>query len=145
MFIVRTSWPLYHHLKWEKGSSRPLTKKFLDTREIGFLDKELLHSNQRDLNPCLYVLKFYLTSSLLFILVKRRKRRTIRKSIVVVSCNWYGWFRYDQTLFEDETKNRMMETKELFDWVLKQKCFEVPFSILPCHDFISYYPLKFPN
>ncbi|THG00349.1 hypothetical protein TEA_022800 [Camellia sinensis var. sinensis] len=32
--------------------------------------------------------------------------------------------RYDQTLFEDESKNRMMETKELFDWVLKQPCFE---------------------
>ncbi|XP_028556626.1 guanine nucleotide-binding protein alpha-2 subunit isoform X1 [Dendrobium catenatum] len=31
---------------------------------------------------------------------------------------------YDQTLYEDETKNRMMETKELFDWVLKQACFE---------------------
>lgn len=31
---------------------------------------------------------------------------------------------YDQTLFEDETKNRMMETKELFDWVLQQPCFE---------------------
>ncbi|GKV00040.1 hypothetical protein SLEP1_g12800 [Rubroshorea leprosula] len=31
---------------------------------------------------------------------------------------------YDQTLFEDEHKNRMMETKELFDWVLKQPCFE---------------------
>ncbi|PAN51296.1 hypothetical protein PAHAL_9G583900 [Panicum hallii] len=31
---------------------------------------------------------------------------------------------YDQVLFEDETKNRMMETKELFDWVLKQRCFE---------------------
>ncbi|GLT25644.1 hypothetical protein SLA2020_007620 [Shorea laevis] len=31
---------------------------------------------------------------------------------------------YDQTLFEDELKNRMMETKELFDWVLKQPCFE---------------------
>lgn len=31
---------------------------------------------------------------------------------------------YDQTLFEDDTKNRMMETKELFDWVLKQECFE---------------------
>ncbi|KAJ6799422.1 guanine nucleotide-binding protein alpha-1 subunit isoform X1 [Iris pallida] len=31
---------------------------------------------------------------------------------------------YNQTLFEDETKNRMMETKELFDWVLKQACFE---------------------
>ncbi|CAL5421881.1 unnamed protein product [Camellia sinensis] len=31
---------------------------------------------------------------------------------------------YDQTLFEDESKNRMMETKELFDWVLKQPCFE---------------------
>lgn len=31
---------------------------------------------------------------------------------------------YDQTLFEDETKNRIMETKELFDWVLKQACFE---------------------
>lgn len=31
---------------------------------------------------------------------------------------------YDQKLFEDETKNRMMETKELFDWVLKQACFE---------------------
>ncbi|KAM3197034.1 hypothetical protein ACQJBY_072610 [Aegilops geniculata] len=31
---------------------------------------------------------------------------------------------YDQLLFEDETQNRMMETKELFDWVLKQTCFE---------------------
>lgn len=31
---------------------------------------------------------------------------------------------YDQTLFEDETKNRMMETKDLFEWVLKQTCFE---------------------
>lgn len=31
---------------------------------------------------------------------------------------------YDQTLFEDENKNRMIETKELFDWVLKQPCFE---------------------
>ncbi|GJN08901.1 hypothetical protein PR202_ga26861 [Eleusine coracana subsp. coracana] len=34
---------------------------------------------------------------------------------------------YDQMLFEDETKNRMMETKELFDWVLKQRCFEISF------------------
>ncbi|KAK6119606.1 hypothetical protein DH2020_046629 [Rehmannia glutinosa] len=33
-------------------------------------------------------------------------------------------FRYDQTLFEDDNKNRMMETKELFEWVLKQPCFE---------------------
>ncbi|XP_042492468.1 guanine nucleotide-binding protein alpha-1 subunit [Macadamia integrifolia] len=31
---------------------------------------------------------------------------------------------YDQMLFEDENRNRMMETKELFDWVLKQPCFE---------------------
>ncbi|XP_047250170.1 guanine nucleotide-binding protein alpha-1 subunit isoform X3 [Capsicum annuum] len=31
---------------------------------------------------------------------------------------------YDQTLFEEERKNRMMETKELFEWVLKQPCFE---------------------
>ncbi|XP_027081700.1 guanine nucleotide-binding protein alpha-1 subunit-like [Coffea arabica] len=31
---------------------------------------------------------------------------------------------YDQTLFEDENKNRMMETRELFEWVLKQPCFE---------------------
>lgn len=31
---------------------------------------------------------------------------------------------YDQTLFEDENKNRMMETKELFEWVLEQPCFE---------------------
>ncbi|KAG0452818.1 hypothetical protein HPP92_025482 [Vanilla planifolia] len=31
---------------------------------------------------------------------------------------------YDQTLLEDETKNRMMETKKLFIWVLKQTCFE---------------------
>uniref|UniRef100_M8C477 Guanine nucleotide-binding protein alpha subunit n=1 Tax=Aegilops tauschii TaxID=37682 RepID=M8C477_AEGTA len=31
---------------------------------------------------------------------------------------------YDQLLFEDETQNRMMETKELLDWVLKQRCFE---------------------
>ncbi|XP_022750039.1 guanine nucleotide-binding protein alpha-1 subunit-like [Durio zibethinus] len=29
---------------------------------------------------------------------------------------------YDQ--IEDEQKNRMMESKELFDWVLKQPCFE---------------------
>ncbi|KAF7830407.1 guanine nucleotide-binding protein alpha-2 subunit isoform X1 [Senna tora] len=33
-------------------------------------------------------------------------------------------YGYDQTLFEDENKNRMMETKELFEWVLKQPCFE---------------------
>ncbi|EYU20283.1 hypothetical protein MIMGU_mgv1a007908mg [Erythranthe guttata] len=32
---------------------------------------------------------------------------------------------YDQTLFEDDNKNRMMETKELLEWVLKQPCFEV--------------------
>ncbi|XP_057845954.1 guanine nucleotide-binding protein alpha-1 subunit isoform X2 [Cryptomeria japonica] len=31
---------------------------------------------------------------------------------------------YDQILFEDETRNRMIETKELFDWVLKQPWFE---------------------
>ncbi|CAN6465778.1 unnamed protein product [Victoria cruziana] len=31
---------------------------------------------------------------------------------------------YDQVLFEDESKNRIMETKGLFDWVLKQQCFE---------------------
>ncbi|KAJ7542378.1 hypothetical protein O6H91_10G103800 [Diphasiastrum complanatum] len=31
---------------------------------------------------------------------------------------------YDQTLYEDETKNRMMETKELFEWILKQPWFE---------------------
>ncbi|EEE63310.1 hypothetical protein OsJ_18121 [Oryza sativa Japonica Group] len=37
---------------------------------------------------------------------------------------------YDQMLFEDETKNRMMETKELFDWVLKQRCFEKTSFIL---------------
>lgn len=31
---------------------------------------------------------------------------------------------YDQTLFEDENKNRMTETKELFEWVLQQPCFK---------------------
>ncbi|XP_078428037.1 G protein alpha subunit 1 [Wolffia australiana] len=31
---------------------------------------------------------------------------------------------YDQSLLEDESRNRMMETKALFDWVLKQPCFE---------------------
>ncbi|XWS70172.1 hypothetical protein CRYUN_Cryun03dG0025900 [Craigia yunnanensis] len=36
---------------------------------------------------------------------------------------------YDQTLFEDEQKNRMLETKELFDWILKQPCFEVFYAI----------------
>jgi hypothetical protein len=39
-------------------------------------------------------------------------------------------FRYDQMLFEDETKNRMTETKELFDWVLKQRCFEVRITFI---------------
>eukprot|EP00258_Populus_trichocarpa_P029574 XP_024445593.1 guanine nucleotide-binding protein alpha-1 subunit isoform X3 [Populus trichocarpa] len=33
-------------------------------------------------------------------------------------------YGYDQTLFEDENKNRMIGTKELFEWVLKQPCFE---------------------
>uniref|UniRef100_A0A0E0PKW7 Guanine nucleotide-binding protein alpha subunit n=1 Tax=Oryza rufipogon TaxID=4529 RepID=A0A0E0PKW7_ORYRU len=47
--------------------------------------------------------------------------------------------RYDQMLFEDETKNRMMETKELFDWVLKQRCFEVPLSV--CEWFKDYQPI----
>uniref|UniRef100_A0A0E0PKW9 Guanine nucleotide-binding protein alpha subunit n=1 Tax=Oryza rufipogon TaxID=4529 RepID=A0A0E0PKW9_ORYRU len=46
---------------------------------------------------------------------------------------------YDQMLFEDETKNRMMETKELFDWVLKQRCFEVPLSV--CEWFKDYQPI----
>ncbi|XP_059640322.1 guanine nucleotide-binding protein alpha-1 subunit isoform X2 [Cornus florida] len=36
---------------------------------------------------------------------------------------------YDQTLFEDENKNRMMETRELFEWVLKQPCFETSFML----------------
>ncbi|KAH9653076.1 Guanine nucleotide-binding protein alpha-1 subunit [Citrus sinensis] len=49
-------------------------------------------------------------------------------------------FRYDQTLFEDEQKNRMMETKELFDWVLKQPCFEVPLNV--CEWFKDYQPVS---
>eukprot|EP00250_Pteridium_aquilinum_P000927 c11110_g1_i2 orf=330-1490(+) len=31
---------------------------------------------------------------------------------------------YDQMLLEDDKKNRMMETKELFDWLLQQPWFE---------------------
>lgn len=31
---------------------------------------------------------------------------------------------YDQMLFEEKRQNRMMETKELFDWVLKEPWFE---------------------
>lgn len=46
---------------------------------------------------------------------------------------WFLCSRYDQTLFEDDNKNRMMETKELFEWVLKQPCFEV---------FITWYVLS---
>ncbi|VAH23991.1 unnamed protein product [Triticum turgidum subsp. durum] len=46
---------------------------------------------------------------------------------------------YDQLLFEDETQNRMMETKELFDWVLKQRCFEVPLTV--CEWFKDYEPI----
>jgi hypothetical protein len=45
-------------------------------------------------------------------------------------CMFGALDRYDQMLFEDETKNRMMETKELFDWVLKQRCFEVCIIII---------------
>ncbi|XP_022859332.1 guanine nucleotide-binding protein alpha-1 subunit-like isoform X4 [Olea europaea var. sylvestris] len=37
---------------------------------------------------------------------------------------------YDQTLFEDDNKNRLMETKELFEWVLKQPCFKKTSFIL---------------
>ncbi|KAF2304264.1 hypothetical protein GH714_029005 [Hevea brasiliensis] len=47
---------------------------------------------------------------------------------------------YDQTLFEDENKNRMMETKELFEWVLKQPCFEVPLNV--CEWFKDYQPVS---
>ncbi|PNY16345.1 guanine nucleotide-binding protein alpha-1 subunit-like [Trifolium pratense] len=47
---------------------------------------------------------------------------------------------YDQTLFEDENKNRMMETKELFEWVLKQQCFEVPLNV--CEWFKDYQPVS---
>ncbi|RYQ85227.1 hypothetical protein Ahy_B10g104729 isoform D [Arachis hypogaea] len=59
-------------------------------------------------------------------------------------------FRYDQTLFEDENRNRMMETKELFEWVLKQPCFEfdifekkilkVPLNV--CEWFKDYQPVS---
>ncbi|KAL2644211.1 hypothetical protein R1flu_011798 [Riccia fluitans] len=31
---------------------------------------------------------------------------------------------YDQTLSEDESTNRMVEARDLFDWVLKQPCFK---------------------
>ncbi|WVZ21305.1 hypothetical protein V8G54_008627 [Vigna mungo] len=47
---------------------------------------------------------------------------------------------YDQTLYEDENKNRMMETKELFEWVLKQPCFEVPLNV--CEWFKEYQPVS---
>nr|CAN82879.1 hypothetical protein VITISV_008553 [Vitis vinifera] len=47
---------------------------------------------------------------------------------------------YDQTLFEDENKNRMMETKELFEWVLKQPCFQVPLNV--CEWFKDYQPVS---
>ncbi|KAJ8767348.1 hypothetical protein K2173_017392 [Erythroxylum novogranatense] len=43
---------------------------------------------------------------------------------------------YDQTLFEDENKNRMTETKELFEWILKQPCFEMVLLVFYC---ISVY------
>eukprot|EP00249_Psilotum_nudum_P024803 c29296_g1_i8 orf=1133-2269(+) len=66
---------------------------------------------------------------------------------------------YDQTLFEDESKNRMMETRELFDWILKvpwfqrtsfllflnkydifeKKVLKVPLSV--CEWFKDYKPL----
>ncbi|KAG5103494.1 hypothetical protein JHK84_048463 [Glycine max] len=49
-------------------------------------------------------------------------------------------FRYDQTLFEDENRNRMMETKELFEWILKQPCFEVPLNV--CEWFKDYQPVS---
>eukprot|EP00249_Psilotum_nudum_P024797 c29296_g1_i2 orf=329-1480(+) len=66
---------------------------------------------------------------------------------------------YDQTLFEDESKNRMMEARELFDWILKvpwfqrtsfllflnkfdifeKKVLKVPLSV--CEWFKDYKPL----
>ncbi|KAG4953710.1 hypothetical protein JHK87_039304 [Glycine soja] len=47
---------------------------------------------------------------------------------------------YDQTLFEDENRNRMTETKELFEWILKQPCFEVPLNV--CEWFKDYQPVS---
>ncbi|KAE8671379.1 Guanine nucleotide-binding protein alpha-1 subunit [Hibiscus syriacus] len=53
---------------------------------------------------------------------------------------------YDQTLFEDEQKNRMMETKELFDWVLKHHASSflyiiyVPLNV--CEWFKDYQPVS---
>ncbi|XP_044354402.1 guanine nucleotide-binding protein alpha-1 subunit-like [Aegilops tauschii subsp. strangulata] len=41
---------------------------------------------------------------------------------VVITCAAIR--EYDHLLLEDKTPNRMMETKELFDWVLKQRCLE---------------------
>ncbi|XP_038900040.1 guanine nucleotide-binding protein alpha-1 subunit isoform X1 [Benincasa hispida] len=70
------------------------------------------------------------------IVVTDKTRRPIPISLIVRMVRllssftlWNGTKRieiikYDQTLFEDEQKNRMMETKELFEWVLKQECFE---------------------
>ncbi|XP_047313574.1 guanine nucleotide-binding protein alpha-1 subunit-like [Impatiens glandulifera] len=51
---------------------------------------------------------------------------------------------YDQTLFEDETRNRMMETKELFEWVLKQPCFEKTSFMLFLNKF-DLFEKKVPN
>ncbi|KAK9101529.1 hypothetical protein Scep_024959 [Stephania cephalantha] len=51
---------------------------------------------------------------------------------------------YDQMLFEDENKNRMMETKELFDWVLKQPCFEKTSFMLFLNKF-DIFEKKIPN
>ncbi|KAL3655805.1 guanine nucleotide-binding protein subunit alpha [Castilleja foliolosa] len=51
---------------------------------------------------------------------------------------------YDQTLFEDDNKNRMMETKELFEWVLKQPCFEKTSFMLFLNKF-DLFEKKVPN
>ncbi|RZC68022.1 hypothetical protein C5167_011708, partial [Papaver somniferum] len=44
------------------------------------------------------------------------------------------------TLFEDDNKNLMMETKELCDWDPKQPCFEVPLNA--CDWFKDYQPVS---
>ncbi|CAJ1972911.1 unnamed protein product [Sphenostylis stenocarpa] len=126
--------------------------------EVGQLEKEVLHDfpNFFAMNPLSHPVGENKKSGEVYRLFDVGGQRNERRKWIhlfegvsaVIFCAAIS--EYDQTLFEDENRNRMMETKELFEWVLKQPCFEfdifekkilkVPLNV--CEWFKDYQPVS---